>query len=756
MLQENLRARLQLVHVQALSASIFYVVEKKWFDLAGVEQSGREIKPSLDATRRSSKRIFRPVNARDVYFWTPEFDAVVRVSYSRAIKATAQSASYENLGRLVEDSINQYRATHDVHTGLRNRVAFDDHLLKCLDAISSSYSKGASEIERGSLSAGRPAVVLASLDIDHFKAINDRFGHGYGDLVLAALASRMERIASDMTSESEGKYYVDVFRLGGEEFQVVFSGSPSEQDGVELSERLAESIRGELLPSVGEYFALSKLDFADGTALPHDADRRVTVSIGVAAALSVQPSTQEAAKKLKRQGDLALYSAKIGGRDRVRYFDDILNKGGRITSVDAINGVIAIDVGREVGVKKGQEFAVYPPGYDGESPFFVGEGRSRKRVGSLPKYSVAIISAFDVQGGVSFCRVTSLASGVSQLQEGSTLDAIPLGSIAHWMTEFRGSARFANEADLRAALARKDDSDSYVVLAVGICNLEQVSESDGMDHAHEALGRVGQHVIRTIGSQGMIGQVTQSAFCAIVPCTSEDDAIEIAQSARFQDNLNAYNVQVGVGWVYKPSSDSPNDLSEANDASCYLDAALFAAIEAGRENETRKFTLLGWTASLTRSRVEGQYNRMIADYKLFTELGLSSPYADNQMAFLYIRGPEKNISSAEAHLRRACSLENVPSVIRQNLGCFLIWQERALEGLPIVLEEDHLVLDAYCAAMFYGAFKAMPLDEFKGFVAEHIEQARAALGDTIGWLTRAQLESTRDAIRASFVELDVE
>ncbi|GAB1595605.1 hypothetical protein PAGU2638_12840 [Lysobacter sp. PAGU 2638] len=753
MLQANVQARLLLIHPQALSAGVYYASGKKWFDLAGVEQGARGVKSSLDAARRSARKIFRPVNGRDVFFWVPEFDAVVQVAYSRAIKAPAQAASHENLLRLVEDSINQYRATHDVHTGLRNRVAFDDHLLKCLQTIASSNLLGVTELERASLGLGRPSVILASLDIDHFKAINDRFGHGYGDLVLAALANRIEQTATTLASESDGKFSADVFRLGGEEFQIVFSGVLSEQEGVELSERVAESIRGDLLPSAGEYNALIKLDFADGTALPHDADRRVTVSIGVAAALLSQSAPPEAAKRLKRQGDLALYSAKIGGRDRVRYFDDILNRGGRISSVDAINGVIAIDIGREVGVKKGQEFAVYPPGYDGESPFFVGEGRSRKRVGNLPKYRTAIISAFDVQGGVSFCRVTNLATGVSQLQEGSTLEAIPLGSIAHWMAEVQGSARFISEGDLRAALIEKDETDSYVVLAVGIGNLEQISDVDGMDQAHEALGRVGQHMIRTLGGRGTLGQVTQSVFCAIVPCQDEEAAGELAESLRLHDGLRAGNVELGVGWVYKPSDAAPAELSDANDASCYLDAALFAAIEAARNNEVQQFTLLGWSASLARSRAAGQYNRMIADYKLFTDLGLSISFADNQMAFLYIRGPEKNLVAAEAHLRRACSLEDVPSVVKQNLGCLLIWQERAVEGLPIVLAEEPHILDSYCPALFYGALRTMSADEFRQFVADRMDLAKKVSRDTAGWLNRSQLDVARNAVTSVLAEL---
>ena len=121
---------------------------------------------------------------------------------------------------------------------------------------------------------------LLALDIDHFKSVNDRFGHHAGDLVLrnvvTAIQSRVRRL--DL-----------VFRTGGEEFLVILAHT-----GVKEAAHVAESLR---------------LAITGAASRP---DHRVTVSIGVA---EVDPS--EARERWTARSDRALYQAKDAGRDRV-------------------------------------------------------------------------------------------------------------------------------------------------------------------------------------------------------------------------------------------------------------------------------------------------------------------------------------------------------------------------------------------------------------------------------------------------------
>jgi diguanylate cyclase (GGDEF)-like protein len=129
---------------------------------------------------------------------------------------------------------------------------------------------------------GRPFAVLL-LDIDHFKQVNDQFGHAAGDLVLCALVKSCRTALRTIDS---------VVRLGGEEFLLVLPDT----DAV-AAMLVAERVRATTA--------------AAPIAAPDEAVIHVTVSIGVALAAVGD------AEELLRRADAALYAAKRGGRDRV-------------------------------------------------------------------------------------------------------------------------------------------------------------------------------------------------------------------------------------------------------------------------------------------------------------------------------------------------------------------------------------------------------------------------------------------------------
>jgi diguanylate cyclase (GGDEF)-like protein len=159
-------------------------------------------------------------------------------------------------------------ARHDALTGVPNRRYF----FECCDrAFGRSRRKPV------------PISIIA-IDVDHFKNINDRFGHAVGDEVLIALCRR----CSPLLREN------DVFaRLGGEEFCVLLPGT-----GMQEAARIAERLRR---ASADEEFVLG--------------EHRIvcSVSLGVASARSSDTGVAECL----RRADLALYQAKRAGRDRV-------------------------------------------------------------------------------------------------------------------------------------------------------------------------------------------------------------------------------------------------------------------------------------------------------------------------------------------------------------------------------------------------------------------------------------------------------
>ncbi|MEI7895220.1 MAG: GGDEF domain-containing protein, partial [Myxococcales bacterium] len=129
---------------------------------------------------------------------------------------------------------------------------------------------------------GSPLVVV-SLDLDHFKAINDTYGHDAGDAVLVQVAAVMER--NLRREDSCGRW-------GGEEFLMVLP-----ECGLEASTNVAEKLRGRI---------------EQATVILGGRTLRVTASIGVAT-FSVDDSVED----LLRRADDAMYAAKRGGRNRV-------------------------------------------------------------------------------------------------------------------------------------------------------------------------------------------------------------------------------------------------------------------------------------------------------------------------------------------------------------------------------------------------------------------------------------------------------
>jgi diguanylate cyclase (GGDEF)-like protein len=159
-------------------------------------------------------------------------------------------------------------ATTDVLTGLLTRRRF--------------LEVGEDELERARR-YGRPLSLIA-IDLDHFKQVNDRYGHAAGDAVLAGVAN----VLREHTRQHDL-----VGRIGGEEIAVALP-----ETGVETARLVAERIRmrvSTLTPTV------------DGVTIP------VTASFGVAIA---EPSDISILDMLKR-ADQALYRAKARGRDRV-------------------------------------------------------------------------------------------------------------------------------------------------------------------------------------------------------------------------------------------------------------------------------------------------------------------------------------------------------------------------------------------------------------------------------------------------------
>jgi diguanylate cyclase (GGDEF)-like protein len=128
-------------------------------------------------------------------------------------------------------------------------------------------------------------IAMLALDLDHFKDINDRYGHNIGDAVLYEVSMTLVEGVG-----SEGV----VARMGGEEFSVLLPGADAEAAGV-MAERLLQRVRTHRLASV-------------------TSPAVVTMSVGIAAE---RVSSLRMGAALRARADEALYKAKREGRDRV-------------------------------------------------------------------------------------------------------------------------------------------------------------------------------------------------------------------------------------------------------------------------------------------------------------------------------------------------------------------------------------------------------------------------------------------------------
>ncbi len=209
----------------------------------------------------------------------------------------AERAHVEQILREREEAM-EFTAMHDALTGLPNRLLLMEHLRQAIRKIQrwDNYD-----------------VALLFLDFDGFKAVNDRFGHPFGDKVLIAVAQRLRHYVRQMDT---------VARLGGDEFVVLLQGIHFE-DGAECSavERLREVIC-EPYEIEGQRIILS-------------------ASIGVVVG---DKSYQQPADFL-RDADLAMYEAKAQGKDRYVLFGPKLRKDAleRLVLEDDLRGALARD-----------------------------------------------------------------------------------------------------------------------------------------------------------------------------------------------------------------------------------------------------------------------------------------------------------------------------------------------------------------------------------------------------------------------------
>ena len=179
--------------------------------------------------------------------------------------------------RRILEMQTEFLAHHDTLTELANRFRFEGELRRAISA--------------GNRHGDRFAVLC--LDLDHFKAVNDKLGHAAGDEVLRAAARRL----MNCVRESD-----IVARFGGDEFAILLNRLADISDAEILARRIITSL-----------------------SLPFSVEGH-EVLVGTSIGIALGNEHGSTAEQLLRSADLALYRAKTSGRNDVRFFDPAMAK----------------------------------------------------------------------------------------------------------------------------------------------------------------------------------------------------------------------------------------------------------------------------------------------------------------------------------------------------------------------------------------------------------------------------------------------
>lgn len=204
------------------------------------------------------------------------------------------------------DELNKISTT-DVLTGLYNRFHFEKVIKKKMYAAQRHKHN----------------IALLFVDLDHFKTINDSFGHGIGDILLKEVAYRLQKCTR-----------LDDFiaRIGGDEFVVIISQIENHQAAGEVAQKIVEELSKD--------YRINGIDI------------KISASVGV----TCYPEQPGDVATVIQNADIAMYAAKELGRNNYQYFTEALNERYRHQ--------LGLEHELKFAISRKQLFMIYQPIYD--------------------------------------------------------------------------------------------------------------------------------------------------------------------------------------------------------------------------------------------------------------------------------------------------------------------------------------------------------------------------------------------------------
>jgi diguanylate cyclase (GGDEF)-like protein/PAS domain S-box-containing protein len=231
----------------------------------------RVLKSHLDGDTRRFEHEHRILGAEGEYLWV--LTKGLALGHFEGGSVRVAGTQTDITARKLAEQQALHHALHDDLTGLPNRALLVDRLALSL-----------AQLRRDP----QAQFALLYLDLDRFKDVNDRFGHGVGDRLLDSVARRLERLLRPGDT---------VARLSGDEFAALLKGAKTVADAVHVAERVGDAVNE-----------------------PYEIEgRHITVSASIGIALS--SSGYRNPEEILHDADVAMYRSKTIGRARCQVFD---------------------------------------------------------------------------------------------------------------------------------------------------------------------------------------------------------------------------------------------------------------------------------------------------------------------------------------------------------------------------------------------------------------------------------------------------
>jgi diguanylate cyclase (GGDEF)-like protein len=677
--------------------SIYYYFDGNWNELNNESIVPENIVSSLNGAKKQPG--YYAAENDYLLFCCDKIDCIILLKSKVESDAPISKEPELIINKIERRALNEYKVTYNPMTQLLAKDAFKNKLREAIHEIAHVEPNSQCDIQSNiqddsQIDTNGKLLAVLALDIDHFKQINDTCGHIYGDQVLKTFALRLEKCAKKIINKNEIK--INLSHPSGEEFWILIYGTTSKEKIIEWANDFRTEICNTPLPSEEEWYNLGKIEDLDKIVPPLLHERNVSASIGVYFYTTSQ-ATSDKITEILEDADTALYRAKASGRNQVIPFEDILNKFGRVIEHDEINNVIALDIGKNVGVSKGQEFKVYSPNYTGRKNFVINDGRTTRIIGNYPRIELTTITVFDVQAELSFAFVTDEVKNL-KIETGSVLEAIPTGSFGHLLSNvprhlsnLPGQSSLLNVTDLERLIKDEVASNKSIFSIVfrfssGIDYLKKygsASLNGSLARLFSELGAVYQQTSR-------LGIIDSSAICVIGKREDLNKELLNKLSESLKHEFNELNLRVGV-YIDTDTKNNDSGINNRLDASNAIELSRFATSDYASDNKSDViyFSHLIAVRIVNTQRLKNKLPQALADFEKFRQLGVESAQLFNQAGV--ISSSLGNDKAAAEFYENAVKMDNNTIVYKSNL-CSVSYRinnyERALEIMSSLTDNE--------------------------------------------------------------------